>query len=113
MKIVFVLIFSVISFLGAIGQSKPLFSVSNTFKQQSIILSSAASGSHASGDYPTETDCHDGEVICHTCHLGHCSFTIGFVVSFGFISLVNKHNFFDFLDTSYDFHSNPFRPPIV
>lgn len=61
----------------------------------------------------SETSCDSGNLSCHNCHLGHCSFPISSIFQVGILlfatPLDSKVAFF----VIFDFHTNLFRPPIA
>ena len=120
MKFLVAWVFSVITLLGVLSPSRATTAQNLDSKQ---VYASTFSSSIQRQPYGQLRDLEDGDSHdsgcqhsdsrSHTCHLGHCAFTLGCSI---YLSTTAPDEILDFKILSvviFDFQTSPFRPPIA
>lgn len=112
MKAFIAIIFISITVLSVIRPVNPSCDVSTDSVQLSSEASLVACTIKADSSFPHSSSSGHDHDICHTCHLGHCSFTLAsspVLPSYGDTKIFSPlENVFELSD----FEASLFRPPI-
>ena len=112
MRAFLAVLFITITVLSVIRPVNPSCDVATDSSQLSSGASLIACGIKADSPSPHSSNSSHDHDICHTCHLGHCSFTLG---SSPVLPGYGDTKIFSPLESVFelsDFKSSLFRPPI-
>lgn len=116
MKVIVSLIFTFITLLGVVAQASNCTSntLSSQKSQNSINLfqHQSSQSKNLKQDVKITLDCHQNELLCSVCHLGHCAFTLAPLIQFAILSPIQSISISTLSVSIFDFETSLFRPPI-